>query len=62
LKNLGIDGRIILKWIFKKWIRGMGGTAVSQDKGTWQALVNAVNAGNFLSAFQEGLCSMEIDR
>jgi hypothetical protein len=42
LENLGVDGRIILKWIFSKWIRGMEGTAVSQDKGRWQAFVNAV--------------------
>jgi hypothetical protein len=34
LENLGVDGRIILKGIFNKWIRGMDGTALSQAKGT----------------------------
>jgi hypothetical protein len=56
LENLGVDGRIILKWLFNKWIMGMDGIALSQDKGRWQALVNAVmnlgvslSAGNFLT-------------
>ena len=24
LKDLGVDGRILLKWIFEKWDRGHG--------------------------------------
>jgi hypothetical protein len=41
----GIDGRIILNWIFKRW----GGEAwtglmidVAQDRDRWQVLVNTV--------------------
>jgi len=29
LENIGVDGRIILKEIFNKWIRGMDRTALS---------------------------------
>jgi hypothetical protein len=32
LKNPGIDGRIILKWIFKKWVGGMDWINLAQDR------------------------------
>jgi hypothetical protein len=38
----GIDGRIILKWIFKKWDGGMNWMELAQDRDRWQDLVNAV--------------------
>ena len=53
LYHLGLDGRIILEWIFKKWYGSMDWTALTQDRYSWQA--NAVmtlwvpyNAGDFL--------------
>jgi hypothetical protein len=38
----GVDGRIILKWIFKKWDAGMDWIKLAQDRDMWWALVNAV--------------------
>jgi hypothetical protein len=43
LKDPGIDGRIILKWIFKRLDEG--GTDrinLAQDRDRWRTLVNAV--------------------
>ena len=52
----GVDGRIILRWIFRKW-GGCGElTELAQDRERWRALVSTVmnfrvpyNAGNFLT-------------
>jgi len=41
-KYLGVDGRIKLKWIFKKWDGGMDWIGLTQDRDRWRALVNAV--------------------
>jgi hypothetical protein len=41
LGDPGIDGLIILKWIFKKW-DGMDWIELAQDRDRWRALVNAV--------------------
>jgi hypothetical protein len=30
LEELGVDGKITLKWIFKKWYGGMGWNYVAQ--------------------------------
>jgi hypothetical protein len=40
--DIGLDGRIILKWILKQWYGGMDWIDLAQDKDSWQALVNAV--------------------
>jgi hypothetical protein len=42
LRDPGADGRIILKWIFKKWDGGMNWIELAQDRERWWALVNAV--------------------
>jgi len=43
LGNPVVDGRVILRWIFRKW--GVGGTdwiELAHDMDRWVALVNAV--------------------
>ena len=42
LEDPGVDGRIILKWIFRKLDGGMDWIDLAQDRGRWRTLVNAV--------------------
>jgi hypothetical protein len=42
LRDPGVDGRIILKWSFKKWDEGMDWIKLAQDRDRWRFLVNAV--------------------
>jgi hypothetical protein len=42
LEDLGLDGRIILKWIFKKLVGGVDWIGLAQERSKWQALGNAV--------------------
>jgi hypothetical protein len=42
LGDPGVDGRIISKWIFKKWDGGIDWIQLAQDRDRWRALVNAV--------------------
>jgi hypothetical protein len=42
LGDPGVDERIKLKWIFKKWDGGMDWLELVQDRDRWQDLVNAV--------------------
>jgi hypothetical protein len=42
LEDLGVDGSIILKCIFKKWVGVVDWIALTQDLYRWRALVNTV--------------------
>jgi len=43
LGDPGVDGRIILRWIFRKWdVRGMDWIELAEVRDTWRAVVNAV--------------------
>jgi hypothetical protein len=42
LEYPGIDGRVILRRIFRKWDEGMNWIDPVQDRNRWRALVNAV--------------------
>ena len=57
LEDSGVDGRIILRWIFSKWDGGIDWIKLAQDRDKWGSLVNAVinirvaqNSGNFLTS------------
>jgi hypothetical protein len=58
LGDPGVDGRIILRWIFSKWYicGGMDWIELAQDRDRWRELVNVVMnfrvryyLGNFLT-------------
>ena len=42
MKDLGAEGRVILKLISKKLYGGMGWIALAQDRDGWLSLVRAV--------------------
>jgi hypothetical protein len=58
LGDPGIDGRVILRWIFRKWnVRSMDWIELAQNRDRWRAFVTAVmnfqvpyNAENFLTS------------
>ena len=65
LEDLGVDGRIILRWIFRKWdVEGMGSIELARDRDRWRVLVTAVmnirvpyKAGDFLTGCETVRCS-----
>jgi hypothetical protein len=42
LEDLDVDGRILLRWIFKKWDGCREWIDMAQNRDRWRALVNAV--------------------
>jgi hypothetical protein len=43
LQDPGVLGRMILRWIFRKWdVTGMDWIDMALDRDIWRALVNAV--------------------
>ena len=72
LEDLGVDGRMSLKWTLKNWDRGMEWIDLTQDRDKWRAVVNAVMGFRFhtirgvswlaevMLHHQEGQCSMEL--
>ena len=42
MEDAGVDGRVTLKWIFKKWDGGMDWIDLAQDRERWLELVNVV--------------------
>jgi hypothetical protein len=42
LEDLRVDGRTLLRWIFKKWDGGMDQLELAQDRDRGRAVVNAV--------------------
>ena len=42
LEDPGLDGRIILRWIFRKWDGGVDWIDLAQNRDRWRALVNAI--------------------
>ena len=42
MEDSGVDGRIILKWIFEKWDGSIDWIKLTQDGERWRAVVNVV--------------------
>ena len=38
----GVDGRLILKWIFEKWDGSMNWINLVYDRGRWRTVANGV--------------------
>jgi len=43
LEDPGVDERIILRWVFRKWDEGVDWIDLAQDRDRWRALANGGN-------------------
>ena len=51
MEEPGVDGRIILRWIFRKLGAGMDWIYLAEDRDRWRAVLNAsdsIKCGEFL--------------
>jgi hypothetical protein len=42
LEDLGVDGKMILIWIFRMWDGGLDWICMAQDRERWRNFVNGV--------------------
>jgi hypothetical protein len=42
LEDQDVDGRVVVKYIFKKWDGGIDGIDLAQDRDRWRAVIHAV--------------------
>ena len=57
LEDLSIDGKVMLRRIFKNWVGGMDSSDLDQNRDKWRSVVKALrqpffleNAKNFLTS------------
>jgi hypothetical protein len=57
LEDLGLDGRVLLKWIFKHWNVSIDWIDLAQDRNRWRSVVKVAmnlriskNEGKFLTS------------
>ena len=48
MEDPDVDGRIILRWIFRKLNGGIDWIDLAQDRDVWRVLVNAIMNIQFL--------------
>ena len=52
LEDPGVDGKTILRWIFRKWDGGVDWIDLAQDRDRWRTLGSATKFGEFLDFLQ----------